>query len=66
MFRRGRQGASQVGGPQGGKVAEQGTRDAILRSPQDPYTRRLIQAAPVPDPDEQAVRRSERLAARAG
>ncbi|MBT1676924.1 dipeptide ABC transporter ATP-binding protein [Curtobacterium aurantiacum] len=50
----------------GGRVAEQGTRDAILRSPQDPYTRRLIQAAPVPDPGEQARRRSERLAARAG
>jgi peptide/nickel transport system ATP-binding protein len=50
----------------GGRVAEHGTRDAILRSPQDPYTRRLIQAAPVPDPAEQARRRSERLAARAG
>ncbi|MCS6547471.1 ABC transporter ATP-binding protein [Curtobacterium flaccumfaciens pv. flaccumfaciens] len=49
-----------------GRVAEHGTRDAILRSPQDPYTRRLIQAAPVPDPAEQARRRSERLAARAG
>jgi peptide/nickel transport system ATP-binding protein len=46
----------------GGRVAEQGSRDAILRSPRDPYTRRLIQAAPVPDPVEQAARRSERLA----
>jgi peptide/nickel transport system ATP-binding protein len=46
----------------GGRVAEQGSRDAILRAPQDPYTRRLIQAAPVPDPVEQAARRSERLA----
>ncbi|MGG7305680.1 dipeptide ABC transporter ATP-binding protein [Curtobacterium sp. AB451] len=44
----------------GGRVAEQGSRDAILRAPEDPYTRRLIQAAPVPDPVEQAARRSER------
>ena len=46
-----------------GRVAEQGTCDAILRAPEDPYTRRLIQAAPVPDPEEQAVRRAARLAA---
>ncbi|ROP64496.1 peptide/nickel transport system ATP-binding protein [Curtobacterium sp. PhB130] len=48
-----------------GRVAEQGTCDAILRAPQDPYTRRLIQAAPVPDPEEQATRRAARLATRA-
>jgi peptide/nickel transport system ATP-binding protein len=46
-----------------GRVAEQGTCDAILGAPEDPYTRRLIQAAPVPDPEEQAVRRAARLAA---
>jgi len=46
----------------GGRIAEEGTCDAILRDPQDPYTRRLIQAAPVPDPVEQAARRSARLA----
>ncbi|WP_439694176.1 dipeptide ABC transporter ATP-binding protein [Curtobacterium sp. SP.BCo] len=46
----------------GGRVAEAGTRDAVLRAPQDPYTRRLVQAAPVPDPVEQAARRSARLA----
>ncbi|WP_267424121.1 MULTISPECIES: dipeptide ABC transporter ATP-binding protein [unclassified Curtobacterium] len=46
-----------------GRVAEQGTCDAILRAPEDPYTRRLIQAAPVPDPEEQALRRAARLAA---
>ena len=45
----------------GGRVAEAGTCDAILRDPQDPYTRRLVQAAPVPDPVEQAARRSARL-----
>ncbi|WP_022907470.1 dipeptide ABC transporter ATP-binding protein [Curtobacterium sp. B18] len=50
----------------GGRVAEQGSRDAILRAPEDPYTRRLIQAAPVPDPVEQAARRSERAASLRG
>jgi len=46
----------------GGRVVEEGTCDAILRDPRDPYTRRLVQAAPVPDPVEQAERRSARLA----
>ncbi|MEV7931484.1 ABC transporter ATP-binding protein [Curtobacterium sp. NPDC089185] len=49
-----------------GRIAEEGPRDAILRAPQDPYTRRLVQAAPVPDPVEQAARRSARLAALSG
>ncbi len=49
-----------------GTVVEQGARDAVLRSPSDPYTRRLVQAAPVPDPDEQAARRAVRLAERVG
>ncbi|WIE66007.1 ABC transporter ATP-binding protein [Curtobacterium sp. MCLR17_036] len=49
-----------------GTVVEQGPRDAVLRSPSDPYTRRLVQAAPVPDPDEQAARRAVRLAERVG
>ncbi|OIH96919.1 MULTISPECIES: ABC transporter ATP-binding protein [unclassified Curtobacterium] len=49
-----------------GTIVEQGTRDAVLRSPSDPYTRRLVQAAPVPDPDEQAARRAVRLAERVG
>ena len=46
-----------------GRVVEQGSCDTILRAPADPYTRRLVQAAPVPDPEEQAVRRAARLAA---
>jgi peptide/nickel transport system ATP-binding protein len=45
-----------------GKLVEQGTREAVLRAPQDPYTIRLLEAAPVPDPREQAYRRSLRLA----
>ncbi|MFG1628342.1 dipeptide ABC transporter ATP-binding protein [Kribbella sp. NPDC049227] len=45
-----------------GKLVEQGAREAVLRAPQDPYTIRLLEAAPVPDPREQAYRRSLRLA----
>ncbi|RKT36545.1 peptide/nickel transport system ATP-binding protein [Microbacterium sp. AG1240] len=43
-----------------GKIAEQGTRDEILRSPKEAYTQRLIAAIPVPDPEVQAARRALR------
>jgi peptide/nickel transport system ATP-binding protein len=43
-----------------GKIVEQGPRDSILRAPQNPYTQRLIAAVPVPDPEEQRVRRELR------
>jgi peptide/nickel transport system ATP-binding protein len=43
-----------------GQIAEEGTRDEILRAPKDPYTQRLIAAIPVPDPDEQRSRRELR------
>jgi peptide/nickel transport system ATP-binding protein len=43
-----------------GKIVEQGTRDAILRAPQEAYTQRLIAAIPVPDPDKQRARRELR------
>ncbi|MGW1339944.1 dipeptide ABC transporter ATP-binding protein [Kribbella sp. NPDC002412] len=45
-----------------GTLVEQGDRESVLRSPQDPYTTRLLQAAPVPDPRVQAQRRGLRLA----
>ncbi len=45
-----------------GKLVEQGTRDEILRSPKDPYTKRLLEAVPVPDPVEQRQRREKRRA----
>jgi peptide/nickel transport system ATP-binding protein len=43
-----------------GVIAEEGTRDEILRAPKDPYTQRLIAAIPVPDPQEQRARRELR------
>ncbi|WP_330183617.1 ABC transporter ATP-binding protein [Nocardia sp. NBC_01503] len=43
-----------------GEVVEQGTRDQILRTPAQDYTRRLVAAVPVPDPEEQRRRRAER------
>lgn len=43
-----------------GRIVEQGTRDQILRRPQDPYTQRLLAAVPLPNPEKQRERRELR------
>ncbi|XPP27071.1 MAG: ATP-binding cassette domain-containing protein [Leucobacter sp.] len=40
-----------------GTIAEYDTVDRVMGDPQHPYTRMLLAAAPVPNPDEQAARR---------
>ena len=40
-----------------GKVMEFGERDRLMSSPRHPYTRALIDAAPIPDPDIERRRR---------
>ncbi len=40
-----------------GRIVEEGTADQVCESPQDPYTRALIAAVPIPDPRESRARR---------
>jgi peptide/nickel transport system ATP-binding protein len=53
--------AHRVAVMRSGKMVETGERDQVLFAPADDYTRRLVAAAPVPDPVEQRQRRAERL-----
>ncbi|WP_072476457.1 ABC transporter ATP-binding protein [Amycolatopsis australiensis] len=50
--------ADRVAVMQHGKLVEVGTRDQVLHSPQQEYTKRLLSAAPVADPVLQAERRA--------
>ncbi|WP_377269516.1 ABC transporter ATP-binding protein [Peterkaempfera sp. SMS 1(5)a] len=60
-----RQVSDRVAVMRRGRVVEQGDADAVYDSPQHPYTRRLLAAVPVLDPDEAAMRRRARAALRA-
>lgn len=44
-----------------GEVVEWGDAKRVTSDPEHPYTQRLWMANPVPDPDEQAKRRADRL-----
>ncbi|MCB0967666.1 MAG: ABC transporter ATP-binding protein [Ilumatobacter sp.] len=52
--------ASRIAVMQHGKLVEFGPREQILTHPADPYTKRLLAAVPVPDPEAQQLRRQER------
>ena len=43
-----------------GEIVEWGEGEQVSSNPQHPYTKRLMMAAPVPNPVEQAARRAER------
>lgn len=45
-----------------GEIVEDGPAAQVTREPRHPYTRRLLLAAPVPDPALQRERRAQRLA----
>jgi ABC-type glutathione transport system ATPase component len=45
-----------------GEIVEQGDALPVTTNPDHPYTRKLLLASPVPDPDRQATRRAERKA----
>jgi peptide/nickel transport system ATP-binding protein len=47
-----------------GKLVESGSLDRVLFSPAEAYTKQLVAATPVPDPDEQRRRREARLSHR--
>jgi peptide/nickel transport system ATP-binding protein len=52
--------ASRIAVMRHGKMAEFGTRKQVLENPQDDYTRKLLAAVPVPDPEAQRQRRELR------
>ncbi len=56
--------AHRIAVMQEGRLVEEGDRDSILKHAKNEYTRRLIAAVPVPDPEQQRIRREARLAAK--
>jgi peptide/nickel transport system ATP-binding protein len=46
----------------GGELVETGTAEDVTTAPKDPYTRKLLMSAPVPNPGAQRERRAQREA----
>ncbi|MBN9605359.1 MAG: ABC transporter ATP-binding protein [Actinomycetales bacterium] len=61
-----REFADRVAVLEAGRIVETGPSRTVCDAPEHPYTRRLVAAAPVPDPVLQRQRRAARLAAAAG
>ena len=53
--------AAEVAVLQAGRIVEIGPTESVLRHPREEYTRRLIEAAPVPEPMLQRERAAARL-----
>ncbi|MGH3724457.1 MAG: ABC transporter ATP-binding protein [Mycobacterium sp.] len=56
--------ASRIAVLNHGRLAEFGSNTQVLTAPTDDYTKRLLAAVPVPDPEQQRIRREERKALR--
>lgn len=52
--------AHRIAVMQSGKLVEIGDKEQILKNPREDYTRRLIAAVPIPDPELQRIRREAR------
>ncbi|WP_304455340.1 ABC transporter ATP-binding protein [Nocardiopsis sp. YSL2] len=61
-----RQVSDRVAVMRKGEIVEMGDSDSVYESPQSEYTRQLLTAAPLLDPDEARRHRAEREAARGG
>ena len=57
--------ADRIAVMRSGRIVEQGSREQVLRSSQEDYTRRLLAAVPLPDPQAQRERRELRARLRA-
>src|SRR5690606_24833232 len=60
-----RQVSDRVAVMRKGEIVELSDSDSVYESPQDDYTRSLLNAAPVLDPDEARANRAERIRLRA-
>jgi peptide/nickel transport system ATP-binding protein len=58
--------ADRIGVLRAGELVETASARALLRDPQDAYTRALVAAVPVPDPVEQRARRALRVGVAGG
>ncbi|MBN7373166.1 ABC transporter ATP-binding protein [Mycobacteroides abscessus] len=56
--------ASRIAVLNRGRLAEFGSDTQVLTAPKDDYTKRLLAAVPVPDPEQQRIRHEERQALR--